>query len=266
MNLYLIGKRLQFLVKARHWRGFGIHGAFGHSLINDVLRQQHPFYFFAPLKYLRKQLLKDVSVLKASSYGAGSKVSGSETRRVCDLVRWSSATVSKGEFLSYLANWVSAKSILELGTCLGFSSMYLALSDRSAKVYTVEASSDYLGRARQNFDWMKIDNIETVCGRFDDVLPDLLNRVETFDMVYIDGNHQEEPTYRYFKSVLSNCHNRSVIVFDDIYWSKGMTNAWERIVADDEVTLSLDFFNLGVVFVNKALQKEHFVVRKRFFY
>lgn len=266
MNLYLVGKRLQFLFKAKHWRGFGIHGAFGHSFINDVLRQQHPFYFFAPLNYLRKQLLKDYSVVKSSRFGAGSKVSDGDTRRVCDLVRWSSASSSKGELLSYLANWVKAETILELGTCMGLSTIYLALADRRAKVYTIEASSDYLTKAKLHLNWMKVNNVEAICGSFEDVLPNLMATVERFDLVYIDGNHQEEATVAYFKQVLSSCHDTSVIIFDDIYWSKGMTNAWKRIVADEAVTLSFDLFDLGIVFLKKTLQKEHFLVRRHLFY
>jgi len=51
------------------------------------------------------------------------------------------------------------------------------------------------------------------------------------------------------------------IIFDDIYWSEGMQQAWTEICARPEVTLSLDLFHMGVVFFNPGLTKEHYYIR-----
>ena len=60
---------------------------------------------------------------------------------------------------------------------------------------------------------------------------------------------------------LKNVHNDSVIIFDDIYWSKDMTDAWWQIIANEKVTLSIDTFQWGMVFFRKEQPKQHFVIR-----
>src|SRR5690606_17020814 len=50
-----------------------------------------------------------------------------------------------------------------------------------------------------------------------------------FDLLYIDGNHQKEATLSYFEKLLPTVHNDSVMIFDDIHWSRDMEEAWEEI-------------------------------------
>lgn len=264
MNIYLALKKIEFCLTARHWKGYGVQAPFGFSFIREVLLEKEPFYFFAPMRFLRKQLLHNHQEIDSSSFGAGSKVSKSPKRKVSSLVRWSSATPKEGELIARIANWVKAKTILELGTCMGIGTLYLALADKRAEVYTIEGCESYLNKAKEHFNIMQIENIKGFCGNFEDVLPRILETTEQLDLIYLDGNHQEEPTINYFNEVLTKCHDNSVIVLDDIYWSKGMTNAWNRIVEHEKVTLSFDFFDLGVVFVSPKLQKEHFKVRRTF--
>jgi hypothetical protein len=46
-----------------------------------------------------------------------------------------------------------------------------------------------------------------------------------------------------------------VLIFDDIYWSPGMQEAWQTIIAMPEVTLSLDMHRLGMVFFRKEIKQ-----------
>ena len=48
------------------------------------------------------------------------------------------------------------------------------------------------------------------------------------------------------------------MIFDDIYWSKGMTEAWKTIIKHPSVSLSIDTFFWGIVFFNKDIEKEHY--------
>ncbi|HMQ44127.1 MAG TPA: class I SAM-dependent methyltransferase, partial [Mariniflexile sp.] len=61
--------------------------------------------------------------------------------------------------------------------------------------------------------------------------------------------------------LLQTAHNDSVFIFDDIYWSKPMTEAWETIKKHPKVTVTIDTFYWGIVFFRKEQLKEHFVIR-----
>jgi predicted O-methyltransferase YrrM len=96
-------------------------------------------------------------------------------------------------------------------------------------------------------------------GDFDSHLDTL--EPDTLDLVFFDGNHNKEATLRYFEKLLPKAHNNSLFIFDDIYWSKDMTEAWELIKNHPKVTVTVDTFFWGFVFFRKEQVKEDFVVR-----
>ena len=71
----------------------------------------------------------------------------------------------------------------------------------------------------------------------------------------------EAATKKYFEMCLPNIHNDTVFVFDDIYWSKGMENAWNYIKGHSEVKATVDLFQFGLVFFRKELANQYFKIR-----
>ena len=82
------------------------------------------------------------------------------------------------------------------------------------------------------------------------------------DLVFFDGNHRYEPTIRYYRQLLPAVHEHTVLIFDDIHWSKEMEQAWDKIIKDPAVMLSIDLFFIGLVFFRKEQKvKQHFTIR-----
>ena len=82
-----------------------------------------------------------------------------------------------------------------------------------------------------------------------------------YSLLYIDGHHQKEATLAYFEKLLPTVHNDSVMILDDIHWSKGMEEAWEEIKQHSQVRVTIDTFQWGMVFFRREQEKEHFVIR-----
>jgi predicted O-methyltransferase YrrM len=180
---------------------------------------------------------------------------------VKDIARYSSVSPRKGQFLYRLVSHFKPRTVVELGTSFGISTMYMAMGYRNSHIITMEGCPDTVSIAGHNFNRLGLGNIEEVCGNFDQKLPDILNRVGTADMIFFDGNHKKEATLRYFDMCLSHIHNNSILLFDDIHWSKGMKEAWENIREHPSVVVSIDLFSMGIVFFRKELSKEDFVLR-----
>ena len=85
-------------------------------------------------------------------------------------------------------------------------------------------------------------------GNFDIELPKVLEQNPKLDFVFIDGNHRKEPTINYFEQVLANIHNNTIVVLDDIHWSNEMEAAWNEIIQDKNVKVTIDLFYFGIVF------------------
>jgi predicted O-methyltransferase YrrM len=126
----------------------------------------------------------------------------------------------------------------------------------------MEGAPEIAKQAQRHFQHIGLHNIEQVIGNFDSTLASVLQKNKSLDFVFIDGNHRFEPTIRYFNMMKPNLHEYSVVVFDDIHWSKEMEQAWAAIKNDDSVTLTIDLFFIGLVFFRKEQkEKQHFIVQ-----
>jgi predicted O-methyltransferase YrrM len=93
-------------------------------------------------------------------------------------------------------------------------------------------------------------------------LPEVVERLDKIDLVFVDGNHRREPTLNYFNLLMPRMSSSSVLIFDDIHWSSEMEEAWETIRRDGRVLLTVDLFFVGFVFLRSAFKvKQDFVIR-----
>ncbi len=242
---------------------FRIHSPFVYGLYKNVISDRTPNPDFEHIEKIRRDLLTRYRFIKKVDLGAraGEMQISQRFVRVKDIARYSSVSRRKGQFLYRLTGYFKPRTIIELGTSFGISTMYLALGYRNSRVITVEGCKDTVSIASHNFNRLGVSNIEEVCGSFDSKLPELLEQLGTVDMVFFDGNHKKEATLRYFDLCLGHIHNNSILLFDDIHWSNGMKEAWENIRQHPSVTVSIDLFSMGIVFFRKELSKEDFVLR-----
>jgi predicted O-methyltransferase YrrM len=173
--------------------------------------------------------------------------------------------VSKEKYsrlLFRLCDAFRCKTIIELGTSIGLNTLYLAAANKNAQVYTLEGSSSLCGFAKKLFQVRKQKNIELIEGNFDSTFENALNKIDQLDFLFLDGNHKKEPTLHYFNQALSKIHNDSLIVLDDIYWSEEMEQAWTNIKSNPRVTMTIDLFQVGLVFFRSENKiKENFILK-----
>jgi predicted O-methyltransferase YrrM len=231
-------------------------------LVLNVIYLKDEFYDYKNLSETRAQLSNDQTVLNITDFGAGSRVFKGNQRKVKDIVEHGISNEKYARLLFRLVNYFKPSTIVELGTSVGLTTMYLAAVNKKAKVYTLEGSKEIAEFAKQQFTKNKFENIELIEGNFNDTLPTLLNKLGAVDFAYIDGNHTKEASINYFMQLLPKCNERSVLIFDDINWSQGMQEAWQFIKTHERVKLSIDLFFIGIILFRKEQQhQEHFVVR-----
>jgi len=242
---------------------FRIHSPFVYSIYKYVISDRSSNPDFAHVEALRKDLLSKYQFIKKVDLGAGAGNLPLYQRfaRVKDIARKSSVSPRKGELLYRLVSFFKPVTIVELGTSFGISTMYMALGCRKSHIITMEGCHDTALIAIRNFHRLGLSNIETVTGTFDEKLPEVLDKLGKVDLVFIDGNHKKEATIHYFDMCLDHMQNDTIIVFDDINWSKGMNDAWKNIREHPSVKVSIDLFHLGMVFFRKELSKEDFILR-----
>jgi predicted O-methyltransferase YrrM len=194
--------------------------------------------------------------------GAGSVVAMTNKRTISSIAKTAAKPKKFGQLLYRLVKYYQPETIIELGTSLGITTSYLSLAAPGAKLVTMEGSNAVAAVARQNFNALGLKNISVTEGNFDDTLLPALSNLSSVDLCFIDGNHRQEPTERYFRQLLPKLTNDSILVFDDIHWSHEMEQAWKTISQHEAVRCSIDLFFIGIVFFRQEFkEKQHFVIR-----
>jgi predicted O-methyltransferase YrrM len=249
----------------RHWRTAGnrhdVHSPFVYALVMDVLRKRGANRECSDIEQLRMELLRNGEVIHVTDLGAGSQRNNAPERKVSDIARTALKPRRQAEMLYRLACRFRPGTILELGTSFGISTLYLARAVKDARVHTIEGCPAIAAIARGNFDRHGSGNITSHVGAFTERLPEVLCHVDHLDMAFIDGHHGKEPTLDNFDLCLSKAHNDTVFIFDDIHWSPGMEEAWQTIQEHPGVSVTVDLFAMGLVFLRKEQHREHFRLR-----
>ncbi|MCG3165662.1 MAG: hypothetical protein POELPBGB_01430 [Bacteroidia bacterium] len=258
-KIRFVFRYLRYLLKAR--TRHGTHSPFVYNLLEEVIYDTSHFYVFDEIESLREKLLRDERTINIKDYGAGSTINSSPTRKLKDIAGNSAKAQKYGQLMFRLIQKFKPQTLLELGTSLGISTVYQASAAPKSKLITMEGCPETASVAKQNFEKLKLNNVEIVVGNFDETLSSTLNTITKLDYVFFDGNHRKAPTLDYFKQCLTKINNDSVFIFDDIHWSNEMEEAWEEIKANPSVTVTIDLFFVGLVFFRKEQKKQDFIIR-----
>ncbi|MEJ7557336.1 MAG: class I SAM-dependent methyltransferase [Pedobacter sp.] len=243
--------------KSRH----GTHSPFVYKLTDEVIYDFKSKDDYKTIEAQRKKLLNDDSMVKVTDLGAGSHLNKNRTKKVRQIAKNALKSPRLAQLIYRLAKDNDPKSIIELGTCLGITTAYLSKACPDADIITIEGCPETAKVAYNNFRQLDLDNVELQVGNFDHLLPHVIAEQPQLDFVYVDGNHRKDATINYFNWCLPKVHEGSLLIFDDIYWSEGMKEAWEEIKANPQVTVTIDLFWIGLVFFRKGQVKEHFKIK-----
>ena len=124
---------------------------------------------------------------------------------------------SQGKLLYLLARALGTRTVLELGTLGGYSTIWLGRAlPPDGRLVTLEAEAKYAAVARANIARAGLDDlVELRLGPALDTLPQLAAEgPQPFDLVFIDADKQSTPEY--FRWALELTRPGSVIVTDNV--------------------------------------------------
>lgn len=258
----LTKKFIQYFLTASNGKGHGVHSPFVYNFIEKILTDKKEYTCYSTIEAQRKILLQDETVIEVEDFGAGSTVIKTNKRVVKKIAASSLKSKKFAQLLYRIVQYYQPKTIVELGTSLGITSSYLAAGSTITKLFTFEGSANIAAKATQIFTNLEYTNLTLVEGDFAKTLPPLLSSLQEIDLAFIDGNHKKEPTLNYFHQLLQHSTNSTILIFDDIHWSAEMEAAWEQIKKHSKVTLTIDLFFIGLVFINTDFkEKQHFKIR-----
>lgn len=204
----------------------------------------------------RNSLLDSDEVIEVLDLGAGSKKVNTQKRKVSAITEYSTSSRKTSQLLQYFCSRTQAVQVIELGTCVGLNTKYLARETKGC-LATFEGATELARIASLH---LTDSSVELIVGNISDTLPEYLDRIDFVDFAFIDANHTYDSTLNSLKSLLQKVRSGSIIAIGDIHWSVQMQSAWNEIIEFPEVRLSLDFYEVGILFFEFPGDKEHWVL------
>ncbi len=256
--LFKITSYIQFLKKSTNQHG--VHSPFVYNLITKCFYKKAAISHLKLITNYRNDLLQNTNKITVTDFGKGSKIFNSNCREISKIAKVAGISMKRSKLLIRLIEYLNPNTVLEIGTSLGIGTASIRIGNPKSNITSLEGCSETIKIAKNQFQKFDLESVNFIVGDFKETLPKVLNN-NTYDLIYFDGNHQKKPTLDYFEQSLKSIHNDSVLIFDDIHWSKEMAEAWRIIKQHPKVTVTIDTYFWGFVFFRKEQPKEHFTIR-----
>lgn len=189
-------------------------------------------------------------------YGAGTGAGEKPpVRRISEVYRRAATGPGWGRFLYGLTRAMRPTRVLELGTNLGVGAATLAFAlartegegGPVGRLVTLEGAPAYAGLARQSLGEMGHGaRVQVVVGAFVETLPDVLDDEEPFDLVFIDGHHEEAAAHAYVHAIRPALSPGALVILDDVEPGRPVRRAWRSLAEDADGSAWLGKYGLLV--------------------
>jgi predicted O-methyltransferase YrrM len=248
-------KYLQHQFYLKHRNGHGIHSPYLFEFVHEVVFNHSRKVVPDWVTVQHRRASRDKSSVSAGSFGAGSSMESKEAGTVGSFVRKSSVSRKHGALLYRIADWFKPELIVELGTGLGISTLYLGAGAPWVPVHTIEGNAERAHVAGALFAMAGLQNVKQHVGEIGLELDAILQGKQDRILTFMDGNHRFEPTVEYARKLISAAGEASIVVMDDIYWSVDMSRAWKEVSGWPESGVTIDLFQFGIILLRKDLHK-----------
>lgn len=241
----------------RYRKGYGVHSPFVFNLITKVIKEHYSYYRFYDIELLRKQLLlRDQLIAYPDKQQKGSV----HRRTVGEIVKREAIKPKRGALLFRLTNYFKSKNILQLGTSMGLSTLYLTSYAPGLKCIALESIPEFATIARMAFEKEGKNPIDLRVGAYIDLLPQALEDMGKTDFIFFNTLYEQHNNLWLFNECIKHVHEDTVFVLEGIKASRNMRELWQKICTRPDVTVTVDLFSMGLVFFSKKLHKCNYIV------
>ena len=242
--------RLNYLVKARHRGGHGIHSPFLFHLITTVIEDRKSIPAYKNYKDFKNNALRLLSNLSKESLAKMCNEFNLRASSRRNLYKKAELSFRYGKLVFRLINSFKPSSISIYGPSLGVNLAVIASLDDQIPIYQTTINHPFC----------------------DELLKD-----SALTNVYYEKEFSGPLVYSEFIIINYRCHplrcqevvnqilstNEKIctLIIIGIHESKEIELIWQELIESRRISVSLDLFEIGIGIINKRLQKEDFVLR-----
>jgi len=159
----------------------------------------------------------------------------------------------EARLLYRLVSYMEPETVLTFGRLSALNTSALALGNLQTKVY-LEQSPDFL----ETLNSMGVVNVNLIRRDVDE--EEQFERLNT-GFVFYGLDDFGDDTWNNLEEGFGTVDEDTVLVFEGIHHSRHTEAAWEAIKANEDVTLSMDLYCIGIVFFREGIEKQDFVLK-----
>lgn len=227
--------------RVKHRKGFGVHSPFAYGIITEVIEEKLPYYAYQRMHRL---------------YGKSSPMAEKQA-----------------QLLLRLANRFAARNILEICGDGGYSLLPLILTDSRNQIYSVSTELR-IGMAIENLKWLPEKKLQQVTFvKKPDFYAAAAGTESTteaqqcidikYDMIIVNGNpfkNEADPIGKFIEWIITHINTEGLIVMRGIQPSKNLETLWDNLCDRDDLTVTMDLFDLGLGIFKQNFFKQHYIV------
>ena len=159
-------------------------------------------------------------------------------KRLGDLKRMQ-ISVTQGYFLQLIIKLYNVKKVLEIGTFTGYSALTMALSlPQEGTITCLDNNKETSNNAEVYFKKANLENkIKIVLNNALESMKDLINKKNTFDLIFIDADKENYINYYNLSYQLLN--KGGLMIIDNVLWKGEVSNSDKN----DRLTTVIKNFN-----------------------
>ncbi|MEI6677595.1 MAG: hypothetical protein WCL21_03245 [Mariniphaga sp.] len=245
--------RLNYLVKARHRGGHGIHSPFLFHLITTVIEDQKKIPAYKNYKDLKNRAQSLLSNLSDESLNKICKEFNLRRLSLQNLYKKAELSFRYGKLVCRLINYFKPSSISNYGPSLGVNLAVIASLDDRIPVYQHTKNHEYHSLYDELLKDSALTNIYYE-KEFSGPLADS-------EFIIINYRYHPLRCQEVVYQILSTNEKNCTLIIIGIHESKEIELIWQELIESRKISVSLDLFEIGIGIINKRLQKEDFVLR-----
>jgi len=224
-------------------------------LITKVIEERGAFYRFNDIELIRKRLLQNNQTITYPNLHKKGKL---KKATIAEIVRREAIQPKKGALLFRLTNYFKPRNILQVGSSMGLSTLYLSSYSTGLNCISIEPLRELASISQWVYQEAARTTVNLHIGDAREQLPGCLQKIKTLDFVFFNNQNEQIDTLWLFNACIPYSNEHTLFVIDGISKNKRMRMVWNEIIQHPEVTVTVDLYTLGLVFLNKKLHKRNY--------
>lgn len=241
--------------RVRYRKGYGVHSPFVYNVITKVIEESSSYYPLADIALTRLKLHYREDLV---SYPDKRNKEKSRQQTIGHFVQKKAISPKQGALLFKLTNYFKPVYILQIGTNMGLSTLYLTSYACGLHCIAMESTPEFAAVAAETLKEAR-NKVDLRVGNYPELLPKVLQDLKQLDFVFFNTSSDELCSSLLFNECVKYVHQNTVFVFYGIKNSRKMRQLWIGICSHPDVTVTIDLYSLGIVFFNKKLYKHNYI-------